>query len=96
MFRMLAQATPGSAAEAAFFASCRSFRALTEAARLNPEPARVKVVPAPAAGSFGPLVSALGPQALTVEETAILNGVDASTSIARGRLLKIVTPAKLK
>jgi predicted Zn-dependent protease len=96
MFRMLAQATPGSAAEAAFFTSSGSFRALTDAARLAPEPARVKVVPAPAAGSFGPLVTAMGPQALTVEETAILNGVDVGTSIARGRLLKIVTPAKLK
>jgi hypothetical protein len=38
----------------------------------------------------------MGPQDLSVEETAILNGVEVGDNIARGRLLKIVTPAQLK
>ena len=96
MFRMLAQAPAGSAAEAAFFAAGRSFRPLTDAARLEPEPARVKVVPAPRAGTFGQVVAGMGAQEIPAEETAILNGVTLETSIPQGRLLKIVQPAKLR
>ncbi len=96
MFRMLAQAPAGSPAEAAFFAAGRSFRPLTDAARLAPEPARVKVVPAPRAGTFGQVVSGMGAQGISAAETAILNGVTLETSIPQGRLLKIVSPAKLK
>jgi predicted Zn-dependent protease len=96
MFRLLGQAPSGSAAESAFFAAGRSFRPLTDAARLAPEPARVKVVAAPRAGTFGQIIAGLGAQEIPAEETAILNGVTLETSIPQGRLLKIVRPAKLK
>ncbi len=96
MFRMIGQVAPGSAAEQAFLASARSFRPLTEAARLNPTPAKIKITPAPKAGSFGQVVAAMGAQGLSVEQTAILNGVETGDAIPAGRLLKTVVPAKLR
>ncbi len=96
MFRMLGQVAPGSAPEQAFLTSCRSFRGLTDPARLDPTPARIRITAAPQAGTFGQIVSAMGAQGLSVGETAILNGVEVGDAIARGRLLKTVVPAKLR
>lgn len=96
MFRILGQVEPGSAAENAFFASARSFQAMTDPARFDPTPARVQVVPAPRAGLFGQVVAGMGAQELGVEETALLNGMTGEDTVSRGQLLKIVSPARLR
>jgi predicted Zn-dependent protease len=96
MFQFLGQVAPGSAAEAAFLAAARSFAPLTETARLNPRPARIQVVAAPAAGTFRAVIAGLGAQGADVEETAILNGLAADEPVERGRLLKVVRPAQVR
>jgi len=73
-----------------------SFRTLDEPARLAPEPARVKIVAAPRTGLFQEMVPTLGPQAISLAETAVLNGVELDDQVRKGELLKIVTPARVK
>jgi predicted Zn-dependent protease len=87
--------TPGSAEENAFFAAARSFQALTEAGRLAPTPARIRIVAAPRAGTFGQVIGGLGAQAVDLEESAVLNGLETGDAVAQGHLLKLVTPARL-
>jgi predicted Zn-dependent protease len=96
MFQILGQAAAGSAGESAILASAHSFQALTDASRFNPTAAQIKVVAAPRAGTFAQIVGGLGEQGADVEETAILNGMDASTTLAAGRLIKIVTPGRMR
>jgi predicted Zn-dependent protease len=86
----------GGADEQAILTAARSFRALTDPARKNPTPARIKIVAAPSAGTFASIAPGLGTQSLSLEESAILNGVATGDPIARGQLLKIVTPARVK
>ena len=50
----------------------------------------------PRAGSFSSLVGGMGAQGASVAQLAILNGVEENESIAQGRLLKTVTPPKLR
>ena len=76
-------------------ASARSFRPLTDAARLAPTPARVKVTRVARAGTFASTVAGLGAQALGAEDTAILNNRQAADPLAVGDPVKTVTPAKL-
>jgi len=53
-------------------------------------------VAAPSAGTFASIEPGLGAQSLSLEESAILNGVETGDPIARGQLLKVVTPARVK
>jgi predicted Zn-dependent protease len=71
----------------------RSFRPLTDPARMNPEPARVHVTRA-TGGTFSALVSAKPSQGANLEDTAILNNRQSGDAIAAGTLLKTVAPAK--
>ncbi len=96
MFQILGQAAAGSAGESSILASARSFQALTDASRLNPTAARIRVVPAPRSGTLAQIVSGLGQQGADVEEIALINGMDASTTLAQGRLIKVVTPGRLR
>lgn len=76
--------------ESSIFATARSFRPLTESARLNPEPDHLKVLPAPRAGTFQEVVGGLGAQAVTVDEESILNNTFPDQAVQAGELIKIV------
>jgi predicted Zn-dependent protease len=95
-FRLISDATPGSPDEAAFLASARSFRPLTDPARLGAVPARLKVAAAPRAGTFSEVMGGMGAQGAGIEDLAILNGLETGDRVEKGRLLKLVTPAKLR
>ncbi len=95
MFQCLGQsASAGDANERAIVASARSLRAIQEAARLTPTPQRLRLVAAPASGTLAALFPRLGASALALEDTAILNGVDANTSFGTGQWIKLVEPGR--
>ncbi len=97
MFQILGRtAQPGDADEGAIIAAARSFRRLTEPARLEAQPDRVKVVAVTKASDFQSLIASLGPQAADLEQTAILNNVFADTEVRAGEALKIVAAGKRK
>lgn len=88
LFQILGQA--GDADEQAILTSARSFKRVTDANALNVEPDRVKVVTLPKDGSFGVVVPSLGPQAIDLDETAILNDKQVNDPLQGGSELKIV------
>ncbi len=71
-------------------ASIRSIAALRDSSMLAAVPDRVQAASAPSGGSFSDVVGSLGPQALNLEQTAILNNVRATTVLSAGSPLKIV------
>ena len=77
-------------------ASARSFRPLTDPARLAPTPARVQVTRVARAGTFAATVEALGAQALDLDATAILNNRDPAEVVGVGDRVKTVIPARLR
>jgi predicted Zn-dependent protease len=96
MFQILGQTgQPDDADFGRVLASVRSFRPLTDPARLRPSPARVRVTSVARAGTFSSVVTALGAQGLELEETAILNDRDPGEVVSPGELIKTVSPAKL-
>ena len=80
----------GDADEQAILTSARSFKKVTDPKDLNVEPDRVKVVTLQKAGSFGVLVPSLGPQAIDIDETEILNDAEVGTVLQAGTQVKIV------
>lgn len=70
-------------------ASIRSFRALTDAASLNVQPARVSVVTLPDAMTAQQFTQRY-PSSIPAEQVYIINGVQASTLIPKGTLFKRV------
>jgi predicted Zn-dependent protease len=95
MFQVLGRsANPGDADEDRILAAASSFRALTDAARLSPTPDRLAVVSVTRASSFATAVRGFGAQALSVEETAILNNANLDDDVRPGELIKIVRPGR--
>jgi predicted Zn-dependent protease len=80
--------------ESSILATARSFRALTDPARLNPEPDRIRVVAAPRAGTFQDVVAGLGAQAVDVNTESILNNTFPDQTVQAGELIKIVIPGR--
>ncbi len=70
--------------------SIRSFRALTDAASLNVQPARMSIVTLPEAMTAQTFVQRY-PSSISADEVYIINGVQASTMLAKGMLVKRVT-----
>jgi len=75
-------------------ASIRSVALLRdpEAQHVTPDAVHVVIVDRP--GTFQDLVSRMGPQALTIEETAILNNMRATATVDAGTPIKIVRRGK--
>jgi predicted Zn-dependent protease len=96
MFEILGRsAVPRDEDEAQIFTSARSFRELTDPARLAVSPDRVHVTtPPPGTSTFETAVARLGPQALELEETAILNNRFPEDQVQQDQLIKIVEPGK--
>ncbi len=78
--------------ESRIFESARSFRLLSDPARLAATPDRVYIARAPSAGSFRSVVQRLGPQAISMEQTSILNNRMPDDPVAAGERIKIVVP----
>ncbi len=94
-FRFLGQsASPNDATDAAILASIRSFRPLTDPARLDARPDRVHVATVAKNGAFRDAVAALGKQAVSLDETAILNNAQPDDDVRSGELVKIVEPGR--
>jgi predicted Zn-dependent protease len=94
LFQILGQtAQPGDSYDETIVDAARSFRNLTDPARINVQPARVKVVPAPRGGNFQAIVASMGAQAVGLEETAILNHRSSDQEVRTGELIKIVRRA---
>ena len=90
----------GISEESLILSSMRSLRDLTDPKRLNRQPDRVKLMRAPAEGVFSALVPTLiappATQALSVEETAILNNLISTEPVAAGHVLKVVEAGQPK
>jgi predicted Zn-dependent protease len=71
-------------------ASIRSIAALRDSSMLAAVPDRVEMATVPAGGAFSDVVGSLGPQALDIEQTAILNNARATTILSAGSPLKII------
>jgi hypothetical protein len=76
-------------------ASARSLRKLTDSGALSALPSRVGSSRRPGR-LVASVIGGLGAQGASVAQLAILNGVEENESIAQGRLLKTVTPPKLR
>ena len=97
MFQILGgSAAPDDTDFRKVLASARSFRPLTDPARLAPTPARVRVTRVGKAGTFAATVEALGSQALDLDATSILNNRDPAEVVGVGDHVKTVSPAKLR
>ena len=86
----------GDAGEDQIVRAARSFRDLSDPARLEVRPDRVKVIAASRAGDFLALVQAQGAQAVGMEETAILNNVFPDQPVNAGELYKIVVSGRVR
>jgi predicted Zn-dependent protease len=86
--------TPGDVASEQILASIRSIATLRDAAAKDVTPDRLHVVVVDRPGTFSDVVGRLGPQALSVEDTAILNNMRATSTIEAGTPIKIVRRGK--
>jgi len=92
LFQILGQSKqPGDVNEQRIFTTMRSFRNLTDPARINVTPDRVRVSTVNATGSFGTVVTALGARPADLETDAIMNNVRTTDSVVAGKLVKFVT-----
>jgi predicted Zn-dependent protease len=97
MFQFVGQnATPGDDNDTRMLQAIRSLRPLTDASRLNPQAARLRVVKVTQSMSLADFLKTQGTLGATPEEIAIANDLDLGETVAAGTLVKIVTPAKLR
>jgi len=95
MFQILGKSgQPNDADGVQIVAAIRSLSTLSDPARAQPQPDRVKVVQAPRNGEFQAVVPALGQQAASLEDTAILNNLFLDQEVRTGELLKIVAAGR--
>jgi predicted Zn-dependent protease len=95
MFEVLGStAQAGDANEGRIYSSARSFRALTDPARLAVTPDRVHVVTVSNPGTFEEVVGRLGTLAISAEDASILNNRDPAETVRKGEVLKVVQPGK--
>ncbi|HXL14451.1 MAG TPA: M48 family metalloprotease [Methylomirabilota bacterium] len=80
----------GDVASEQILASIRSIATLRDPARANVTPDQVHVVTVDRPGVFSDIVGRVGPQALSLEETAILNNMRATAMVEAGTPIKIV------
>jgi predicted Zn-dependent protease len=82
--------------ESAILAAARSFRPLADAARRSATADRLRLASVTTAGAFDEVLPKLGPNAIALEESSILNGLEPGESVMRGQMLKLVTPGRRK
>lgn len=95
MFQVLGRSQqPGDAADAKIYASLRSFRALTDPAKLSPRPDRVKVEKLAATSTLDATLRKLGATEKLLATDAVLNNLELDETVMAGTLLKVVVPGK--
>lgn len=95
MFQVLGRsAVPGDANESRILESARSFRELTDRARLDATPDRIDIVTVSQPGPFAAVVARYPAGGVDVDELAILNDVERDETVRSGQLLKIVVPGR--
>jgi predicted Zn-dependent protease len=95
MIQILGQsAASGDSDEKSIVESMRSFRALTDRARLNATPDRVRVFKVRSTGSFDTVVTSFGRLAVDTLEASILNNAELNDTVRAGELIKIVEPGR--
>jgi predicted Zn-dependent protease len=95
MFQLLGRSQqPGDANDAKIYASLRSFRAVTDPARLAVRPDRVKVEKIAATATLEATLRKLGAGESLLQTDAILNNLEADETVMAGTLLKVVVPGK--
>jgi predicted Zn-dependent protease len=97
MIQMLGRSNaPGDADDQRIVASMRSFRKLTDRARLTATPDRVHIVKAKTTGSFESVIASFGPEAVDSTDVSIINNIEPGAEVRAGELLKIVEPGRRK
>jgi predicted Zn-dependent protease len=95
MFQVLGRSQqPGDANDAKIYASLRSFRAVTDPARLAVRPDRVKVEKIAATATLEATLRKLGATESLLQTDAILNNLETDETVMAGTLLKVVVPGK--
>ena len=91
LFQILGQSQhPGDANEGRIVSTMRSFRSLTDPARINVTPDRVRVRTVDAAGTFDVVAGRFGATPADLETDAIMNNVQRVDRVTVGALLKLV------
>ncbi|HEY6866563.1 MAG TPA: hypothetical protein VI792_04855, partial [Candidatus Eisenbacteria bacterium] len=86
----------GVSDENTILTSIRSLKDLTDPKRVGAQPDRIRVTHPSAEGVFSALVPTLGSQAISVEETAILNNMISTEPVPTGQPVKIVASGKTR
>jgi predicted Zn-dependent protease len=73
-----------------FESTMTNFSRLTEPAKLNVKPKRIKVVQAPAAGTLSQTFKTLKVPDNRMKELALLNNIELTSQVAKGKLIKII------
>jgi predicted Zn-dependent protease len=95
LYEVLGQsAAPGDAFDEKILESARSLRTLTDPSKLSVKPDRVRIVTVKKTGTFAEVVGAIKPQALSLEDTSILNNIEPDETVRAGELIKIVEPGR--
>jgi predicted Zn-dependent protease len=95
MFQILGRSQqPGDANDAKLYASLRSFRAVTDPARLAARPDRVKVEKVAKTASVQATLRKLGVADSLFKTDVLLNNLEADDTVMVGTLLKVVVPGK--
>ena len=85
---------PGDANDAKIHASLRSFRAVTDPARLAARPDRVKVEKVATTATLEATLRKLGATESLFQTDALLNNLETDETVMAGTLLKVVVPGK--
>jgi len=67
-----------------------NYSRLTEPAKLNVKPKRIQVVQAPAAGTLSQTFKNLKVPESQMKELALLNNIELTHQVAKGKLIKII------
>jgi len=95
MFQVLGRSQqPGDANDAKIYASLRSFRAVTDPARLAVRPDRVKVEKITMTATLEATLRKLGATDSLLQTDAILNNLETDETVMAGTLLKVVVTGK--
>ena len=73
-----------------FESTMTNFDRLTDPSKLNVKPKRIKVVQAPAAGTLSQTFKSLKVSESQMKELALLNNIELTDQVAKGKLIKII------
>ena len=73
-----------------FESTMTNFDRLTDPSKLNVKPKRIKVVQAPAAGTLSQTFKSLKVSESQMKELALLNNIELTEQVAKGKLIKII------